>query len=93
MVAPTTPGKLLSRKEVAHRFERDRTTVWRWEGEGLTFRNGRITEAEVAWFLELRDAAKTLMLDPRYVVTADRVEQVRYLELAVKIRTRTLSTA
>ena len=56
------PPPLLSRKEVAFAFGRDRVTVWRWECEGLRFRDGRVTEAEVAWFLEQRDAARRLKM-------------------------------
>lgn len=41
-------------------FRRDRTTVWRWEKEGLKFVDGRISGSALAWWLEQRDAAKRL---------------------------------
>jgi hypothetical protein len=77
----------MSRKEIADHFERDRVTVYRWERDGLKLVDGRGTVGEVAWFLELRDSAKTLRIDPRKVVLLPRDDQVRLIARALEVRT------
>ena len=56
--APVEP--LLCRKEVCALLKRERSTVRRWEKEGLKFVNGRIGEQQLLWWLEQRDAAHSL---------------------------------
>lgn len=77
---------LLTRKEVCFFFRRDRTTVWRWEREGLRFRDGRVTAAEVAWFLERRDAALMLGIKVRVFMAKPRKVQEKLLTAAVVAR-------
>ena len=78
--------ELLSRKEVCFHFKRERTTVWRWEQEGLIFRDGRITYSEVVWFLERRDAAVQLGMKVAVFMRKPRKVQERLLAAAVALR-------
>lgn len=76
--------ELLTRKEVCYEFKRDRTTVWRWEGEGLKFIDGRVSAAAVVWFLEQRDAAKILGIKPREFFRKPREVREKLLAAAVE---------
>ncbi len=80
------PNELLTRKEVAFLFKRERTTVYRWEREGLKFRDGRITAAEVVWFLEQRDAARALGMEVRDFLEKPREVREKLMEAAIRAR-------
>ncbi len=85
---PHPLDELLSRKEIAAYFGRDRITVYRWEQDGLRFVGGRATVSKVSWFLELRDAAREVGYDCQRLVAATREEQERVLRLALDLRRR-----
>ena len=52
-----TPGRLC-RKQIAAHYGVGRTTVWRWEREGLHLHHGGATVRELEWFHLQRDLAK-----------------------------------
>jgi hypothetical protein len=85
-VKPPPSGPTLTRKEVCFHFKRGRTTVWRWELEGAPFVGGRVDEFQLLWWLEQRDAAKTLGIPVREFLKHSKPEREALLEAALVSR-------
>ena len=73
----------LTVKELCYEFGVERTTVWRWKTEGAPFVGNRITQSEIVWWLEQRDAAKLLGITPRAFLASPREVREKLLEAAV----------
>lgn len=72
----------ICRKDVLSAYKIGRTTLWKWEQDGLHFVAGRIRESDLVWFLELRDAARTLGMKTKNLVALTRDAQSKILEAA-----------
>lgn len=70
---------LLTRKEVCALRRIVPSTLWRWEREGLTFVRGRISEMQLAWWLEQADAAKKLGMKVPAFLSLPREEREKLL--------------
>lgn len=74
---------LLTRKEVRSLRGIHPTTLYRWEKDGLLFLKGRISEADLVFFLERAEAARKLGMKAREMMTLPRREQERLLARAL----------
>ncbi|MDR3406360.1 MAG: hypothetical protein P4L99_28000 [Chthoniobacter sp.] len=75
---------ILTQKEAAFALRRSRTTLWRRKREGLPFVDGRIGAETLAWFMEVRDAAKKLGKPIKDVMQWPRDRQEQLLKQAAK---------
>jgi predicted DNA-binding transcriptional regulator AlpA len=70
---------LLTAKEVCFTLGWSRTTLWRRKREGCPFVGGRIGSVTLAWWMELRDAARKLGLPVQAVWRLPRRRQEEVL--------------
>jgi hypothetical protein len=78
--------KLLYAKQVCSILGWSRVTLWRRKCEGMPFVDGRIGDVTLAWWMELRDAARKMGRPIAKVWKWPRWRQERLLREAAEAR-------
>lgn len=76
----------LTRKEVCSIYRIHRSTLHRWECDGLPIVGGRIAESALVFWLEQRDAARALGLSVREFFRHSPAVREKLLEAALLAR-------